>query len=118
MFCPVCKAEYRPGITRCADCGVELVEKLTAEKIGQTGEQDRKEIRYEEVWISFNPAEVMFVKSLLEESAIKYYFIGENFQAVQPLVEPIRLMVRKDYVEKVKEILRDVDFTSQSEETD
>lgn len=26
MFCPVCKAEYRPGFHRCADCDVELVE--------------------------------------------------------------------------------------------
>jgi hypothetical protein len=25
MFCPKCNAEYRPGFTRCADCGVELV---------------------------------------------------------------------------------------------
>jgi hypothetical protein len=25
MICPQCKAEYRPGFTRCADCDVELV---------------------------------------------------------------------------------------------
>ena len=25
MFCPQCKAPYRPGLTRCADCGVDLV---------------------------------------------------------------------------------------------
>ncbi len=28
MFCPVCKAEYRKGFTRCADCDVELVASL------------------------------------------------------------------------------------------
>jgi hypothetical protein len=28
MFCPNCKAEYRSGFTRCADCHVDLVEKL------------------------------------------------------------------------------------------
>jgi hypothetical protein len=28
MFCPRCKAEYRPGFTRCADCDVELVDQL------------------------------------------------------------------------------------------
>ena len=28
MFCPQCKAEYRPGFTRCADCKVELVDQL------------------------------------------------------------------------------------------
>ncbi|HKM67682.1 MAG TPA: hypothetical protein VJX70_10990 [Candidatus Acidoferrum sp.] len=25
MVCPQCNAEYRPGFTRCADCGVDLV---------------------------------------------------------------------------------------------
>jgi hypothetical protein len=28
MFCPDCKAEYRPGFTRCSDCGLDLVEHL------------------------------------------------------------------------------------------
>jgi len=30
MFCPQCKAEYRQGFTRCADCGVDLVYTLPA----------------------------------------------------------------------------------------
>ena len=30
MFCPECRAEYRPGFTRCADCGVDLVQELPA----------------------------------------------------------------------------------------
>lgn len=28
MFCPSCKSEFRPGFTRCASCGVDLVEDL------------------------------------------------------------------------------------------
>ena len=30
MFCPACKTEYRPGFTKCADCGVDLVASLPA----------------------------------------------------------------------------------------
>src|SRR5437899_12069821 len=30
MFCPQCKAEYRQGFTRCADCDVDLVYTLPA----------------------------------------------------------------------------------------
>ncbi len=30
MFCPNCKAEYRDGFTRCADCDLELVRELPA----------------------------------------------------------------------------------------
>jgi hypothetical protein len=33
MFCPQCKAEYRQGFTRCADCDVELVHDLPANAI-------------------------------------------------------------------------------------
>jgi hypothetical protein len=28
VYCPDCRAEYRAGFVRCADCGVELVEEL------------------------------------------------------------------------------------------
>ena len=30
MWCPKCKTEYIDGITKCADCGVDLVEELPA----------------------------------------------------------------------------------------
>ena len=30
MFCPECKAEYRPGFLRCNGCDVELVDRLPA----------------------------------------------------------------------------------------
>src|SRR5258707_4038589 len=29
MFCPDCKAEYLPGVIRCSDCDVDLVEALS-----------------------------------------------------------------------------------------
>src|SRR5260370_38410207 len=28
MFCPECRAEYRPGFTRCSDCAVDLVHEI------------------------------------------------------------------------------------------
>jgi hypothetical protein len=28
MFCPECRAEYRPGFTHCLDCDVDLVHEL------------------------------------------------------------------------------------------
>jgi hypothetical protein len=28
VFCPLCKAEYRPGFSRCADCDIDLVDEL------------------------------------------------------------------------------------------
>jgi hypothetical protein len=34
MFCPECRAEYRPGFIRCADCDVDLVQELPVELSG------------------------------------------------------------------------------------
>jgi hypothetical protein len=31
MFCPKCKAEYREGFTKCADCNIDLVPVLPSE---------------------------------------------------------------------------------------
>ncbi len=31
-FCPTCKTEYHAGVTRCADCGVLLVEQLADQR--------------------------------------------------------------------------------------
>ena len=39
MFCPECRAEYRPGFTRCADCDVDLVEELPAEPLEAKAER-------------------------------------------------------------------------------
>ena len=39
MFCPQCKAEYRPGFTVCADCDVPLVWQLPATS-GAVGEPE------------------------------------------------------------------------------
>ena len=39
MFCPQCKAEYQPGLTRCADCDVDLVPTLSASEEGFSKEK-------------------------------------------------------------------------------
>ncbi len=31
-FCPICKAEYRPGFDRCSDCQIDLVDELPVEE--------------------------------------------------------------------------------------
>ena len=33
MFCPECRAEYRPGFTRCSDCDIDLVSELSESDI-------------------------------------------------------------------------------------
>ncbi len=102
--CPICKAEYRSGFAICSDCHVALVpEKPTS--------LEEEFIEYEEVLYTFNPADIAFIKSILDAEGITYYFHGEHFNYVRPLALPARLMVKKSQVENTKEILKDANLS-------
>ncbi len=53
----------------------------------------------------FDPVKVIIIKSLLEEEGIVYYLKGEYSSLMEPVIEPLRLLVRKDQLEVAKEIL-------------
>ncbi len=101
MFCPDCKAEYRDGFTVCADCHVDLIETLPIEP-------EPEFLDFKEVLATYNPADVAFIKSLLESEGIQYFFKGENFMYVRPLADPARLMIRSDQVHDAVELLTNV----------
>lgn len=105
MVCPVCHSEYRQGFTICSDCGVELVDEITP------SEQGTDFIEYEVVLSTFNPGDIAFIKSILDSEEIVYYFQGEHFTYVRPLVEPARLMVKTDQVEIARELLKDANLS-------
>jgi Putative prokaryotic signal transducing protein len=104
MFCPKCKSEYREGFSVCADCNVELIEELPPEK-------EPEFIEYEEILGTYNPADIMIIKSILDAENITYYFNAEHFMYVRPMAEPARLMVAKEDVETAKEIVKDLDLS-------
>jgi hypothetical protein len=91
MFCPKCRYEYRKGLYVCPDCNVNLIDSLPD---GQ-GKQPEF-IEYVELLITYNPADVAMIKSLLDAEDITYYFNAEQFMYVRPLAEPARLMVKKE----------------------
>jgi len=47
MFCPECRAEYRPGFTRCYGCDVDLVQELS--------ESDTRTRKLKRDWMSMLP---------------------------------------------------------------
>jgi hypothetical protein len=71
-------------------------------------------IDYKEVLATFNPGDIAIIKSILDGEGITYFFQGENFNYCRPLVIPARLMVKKDEVEKAKEVLKDLKLTFSS----
>lgn len=98
MFCPRCRAEYRPGFTRCADCGVELVDRLPPDP-------EPVYVDYVEILGTYNPGDIALIKSILDAEGITYYFHGEHFTYVRPLADPARLMVRRDEAPEALEVL-------------
>ncbi len=104
MFCPKCRAEYREGFYKCADCDIELVDQLPE----LPPEPKPEFIDYEEVLATYNPADIAILKSILESEGITYFFKGEHFTYMRPLADPARLMVRKDQIKDVKNLLSDL----------
>jgi len=104
MFCPKCRAEYREGFHVCSDCNVDLVEVIPPEP-------EPEFVNLKEVLATYNPADVAFLKSLLESEGIQYFFKGEHFMYMRPLADPVRLMVREDQVEAALELLKDVNLS-------
>ena len=101
MFCPKCRAEYRQGFYTCSDCNIKLVYELPPLP-------EPEFVDFKEILATYNPADVVFLKSLLESEGIQYFFKGEHFLYMRPLADPVRLMVRQDQVEEAVELVKDV----------
>ena len=73
MFCPECRAEYRPGFTECADCGVPLVWELPP-----LPEEPKLELVT--VLEARDPGLLAVVRSLLDGAGIPFQVKGERLQ--------------------------------------
>src|SRR5580698_4612893 len=76
MFCPDCKAEYRPGFTRCSDCGLDLVEHLEQTNIHSNNPElsDTPEL----LWTGTDAATRDAIIDALETAEIPYHERGDN----------------------------------------
>lgn len=108
MFCPKCRMEYRGGFTECSDCETRLVEELPPleEENHEIDEPDKP--AFVQALETFSQGEIAFLKSILEDKDIHYYFKTENFSSMEP-VQPARLMVARNDIGKVQELLKDHD---------
>jgi hypothetical protein len=68
-------------------------------------------VDYEEVLATHNASDIAVVKSILDGEGIAYFFKGEQFVWMRPLIEPALLMVRKDQVKEVEALLKDLKLT-------
>jgi Putative prokaryotic signal transducing protein len=66
MFCPTCESEYEPGITRCPDDDVDLVERLNPETA-----HDDSEARFVPLHNLGSPAEAEMVNDILLQNGLR-----------------------------------------------
>jgi hypothetical protein len=108
MFCPNCKAEYREGITKCADCEIELVDKLSEED--DLDYEIDPDINFIEILRTNNLVDLAFIKGILDNKGINYFIKGEIMQNIRP-VDPAILMVEQSEAEKAIKLLKNVKLT-------
>ena len=65
-------------------------------------------VNFKEILATYNPADLVFLKSLLDSEEIQYFFKGEHFMYMRPLADPVRLMVRDDQAEEAIDLIKNV----------
>ena len=105
MYCPKCRAEYREGFSHCADCGADLVNGQPPES-----EDALRYVEMVEVFSTYNPGDIAFIKSVLDGEAIHYYFQGENTNMLVATGAYARLLVQEDQVDRAREILQELEL--------
>lgn len=110
IICPNCKSELELSEDErtskkvyCTECEALIDFNFVPPKI-------LNKENYVELLSSLNQGDISIIKSLLDSGGIDYYFLGENFLSIYPLLQPARLFVNENQIEKAKEILKDFDF--------
>ncbi len=108
MFCPKCKAEYREGYLRCADCDIDLVPELPPEP-----ELSAEYIDFIKIMTYSSRHEAELAKGFLSANNIKAVIFGDDAGGVQPGLSfstGVQLSVKEEDVEKAKRIIDDAGY--------
>ncbi|CAN5514131.1 hypothetical protein BH20ACI3_BH20ACI3_01470 [soil metagenome] len=81
MFCPICEAEYQPGITRCPDDNTELVGRLNPATAS-----DDSEARFLPLHKLGSPVEAEMVNDILTQNGIRSMVKSGGADALSPLL--------------------------------
>lgn len=104
MFCPVCESEYRTGVTRCPDDGVDLVEHLSPE----AGAGDTSEAKFVTLHTLSSPPEAEMVNDILRQNGVRSVVqsgANDQFSPVFSAVSPgVAVLVDERDLDRAKEL--------------
>jgi hypothetical protein len=105
MFCHECKAEYRAGVTRCADCDVDLLANLPEAKPGNSDRTNLQEIsNLQEVWTGDEQERCVDTCLILKEAGIPYEVTQRQTQFLQAAEAHFKIAVPANFFEHAKEL--------------
>jgi hypothetical protein len=99
MFCPECRAEYRDGFSRCADCGIDLVEQLPG------SEATVSEAAVQEVWAGEDQAQCVAVCRQLREADVPFRVFQQDQQVFKSVYASFKIGVPADLYNQAREIV-------------
>jgi hypothetical protein len=116
MFCPQCRAEYRPGFTHCSDCDVDLVERLSEQEPGSDAAvpQGHSRIAYS----TDEQKDCVSVCRGLQAAGIPFEVLQQSRQFLKSVERRFRIYVPSDSYSRAEEVIRrgQVDFTDEPED--
>src|SRR6266545_32575 len=111
MFCPSCRAEYQDRVTRCGECGVDLVDELPP--LPSSGYEWRES---SVVFVTADPAAFIVAKSVLGSAGIPFAAVHERAQDLfglgragfgfNPAIGAATLEVPREYRKWARRILK------------
>jgi hypothetical protein len=121
MFCPVCRTEYRPGFSKCADCGVGLVDHLPQARPGADAEIVRDPEGRELLWSGLSAKLYEAIHDALDDAAIPHNDVEKEFGALPTFTESAHLIwidpsVRDAAQSVLRKILADLDAAGELQE--
>ena len=103
MFCPRCKAEYRPGFTRCNECGLPLVYRLSVvpQQISETDPELVVVRTYN------NKLDADVARMTLEAAGIESILRSDGVSVIRsfPIAREIELLVTSEDAHDADQIL-------------
>src|SRR6267143_3026603 len=114
MFCAQCKAEYLPGVTRCSDCNVALVEHLPESKFDSDGVLSDANLRG--VWSGEDQNECVSICARLREVEIPFKGIQHKRRFLKGVDEHFGIGVPSEFWGQAKKIIdgNRVEFTDEA----
>jgi hypothetical protein len=115
MFCPECRAEYRPSFTRCADCDLHLVESLPENRDSDVVQAD-SDLR--EIWAGENPEECVSICKELKRAGVPFNVFQYRRQLLTALQQNFRIVVPSSFFDQARPIVNKsyLDFNDEPED--